>query len=142
AVGTINFMAPEVLRGEGATPASDVFSAGCLAQYMITGYEPYYGEEIDEIREALLAGTPLHPAEEVDLYLEALFPREVSPESRRALVDLIRDATDPDPTARPLAAALLRRLDTLRIARPRALSVRRGEEVEPSPTRAFFATGI
>ena len=40
---TPTFAAPEVLRGERATPASDVYSASCLAFELLTGRPPFEG---------------------------------------------------------------------------------------------------
>jgi eukaryotic-like serine/threonine-protein kinase len=40
---TPTFAAPEVLKGERATPASDVYSAACLAFQLLTGRAPYDG---------------------------------------------------------------------------------------------------
>ena len=40
---TPTFAAPEVLRGERATPASDVYSAACLTYELLTGRAPYDG---------------------------------------------------------------------------------------------------
>jgi tRNA A-37 threonylcarbamoyl transferase component Bud32 len=42
-VGTPGFVAPEVARGEPATPASDVFSLGTTLLYALTGWPPYGG---------------------------------------------------------------------------------------------------
>jgi eukaryotic-like serine/threonine-protein kinase len=40
---TPTFAAPEVLRGERATPASDVYSAACLTYELLAGRAPYDG---------------------------------------------------------------------------------------------------
>ncbi|MFA6957023.1 MAG: alpha/beta fold hydrolase [Thermoanaerobaculia bacterium] len=42
AMGTIGYMAPEQIRGEPVTPASDIFALGCLLQEMLTGQLPFY----------------------------------------------------------------------------------------------------
>jgi hypothetical protein len=55
-VGTPLYMAPEVMAGEAATPASDVYGAGVLLYYLVTGKYPVEGETPEEIRLAHMAG--------------------------------------------------------------------------------------
>lgn len=43
-LGTPAYMAPEVWGGETATPASDVYSLGCIAHEMLTGEQLFKGE--------------------------------------------------------------------------------------------------
>lgn len=42
-IGTPNYMAPEVFRGEPYNAAADVWSAGCLLVELLTGDAPNYG---------------------------------------------------------------------------------------------------
>jgi hypothetical protein len=42
-------MAPEVLSGEAATPASDVYSVGVLMYHLVTGEYPVEGRTLDEL---------------------------------------------------------------------------------------------
>jgi serine/threonine-protein kinase len=46
---TPRFAAPEVLKGERATPAADIYSAACLAFQLLTGRAPYEGNNAWEI---------------------------------------------------------------------------------------------
>lgn len=39
--GTVGYMAPEMLRGEHATAAADIFSLGCIAFECLTGKHPF-----------------------------------------------------------------------------------------------------
>ncbi len=55
-VGTPLYMAPETLTGAPATPASDVYSAGVLLFYLVTGRYPYEGQTVDDIRDAHESG--------------------------------------------------------------------------------------
>jgi serine/threonine-protein kinase len=40
-VGTVDYLAPEVIRGEPATPSSDIYSLGCLVYECISGRPPF-----------------------------------------------------------------------------------------------------
>jgi len=42
AMGTLAYMAPEVLNGKPATPAADVFSLACVLVEMLTGNGPFH----------------------------------------------------------------------------------------------------
>ncbi|MCH7825181.1 MAG: protein kinase, partial [Acidobacteria bacterium] len=51
AVGTPLYMAPEVLRGEGATERSDLYSLGVLLWHLVTKSFPYPAESVAELLE-------------------------------------------------------------------------------------------
>jgi eukaryotic-like serine/threonine-protein kinase len=42
-MGTVDYIAPELLRGENATPASDVYPLGCVTYEMVAGRPPFQG---------------------------------------------------------------------------------------------------
>mmetsp|Transcript_17883 Transcript_17883/g.25831 ORF Transcript_17883/g.25831 Transcript_17883/m.25831 type:complete len:944 (+) Transcript_17883:28-2859(+) len=44
AVGTVGWRAPEVLRGDRQTKAVDIFSAGCVVHYVLTGGHHPFGD--------------------------------------------------------------------------------------------------
>jgi serine/threonine protein kinase len=42
-MGTVDYIAPELLRGESATPASDLYALGCVTYEMVAGRPPFEG---------------------------------------------------------------------------------------------------
>jgi serine/threonine-protein kinase len=94
-IGTISFMAPEVIRGEQPTPACDVYAAGVTLHELLTGAPPFTGHMGTVIRHHLDT-VPSQPAGVPD--------RIWSP---------ISACLSKDPTARPTAAALARVLRDL-----------------------------
>jgi eukaryotic-like serine/threonine-protein kinase len=88
-VGSVGWMAPEVLRQQPATAAADVFAWGATVAYAATGRRPFgEGPEI-AVAHRVLAGPPPDVA-------------GVPP----WLAPLVVAALAPDPAARPPAAAL------------------------------------
>ena len=57
---TPTFAAPEVLRGERATPASDVYSAACLTYELLAGRAPYEGASGWEVAQKHFESPPPH----------------------------------------------------------------------------------
>jgi serine/threonine-protein kinase len=49
ASGTPEYMAPEVIRGEGAVPLSDLYAAGVVCYQLLTGTTPFEGGTAREI---------------------------------------------------------------------------------------------
>jgi serine/threonine-protein kinase len=56
AVGTPLYMAPELFDGQPATPQSDVYSAGVLLYYLVTGRFPVEGRSVDDVAAAKRSG--------------------------------------------------------------------------------------
>ncbi|MFD4988283.1 protein kinase [Streptomyces sp. NPDC058374] len=88
-MGTLGYMAPEVLAGHRATEASDIFAWAAVVVYAASGTEPFRGENIGEV---------VHRTATVDPDLGAL-PARVRP--------LIAAALAKEPELRPTAADLL-----------------------------------
>ena len=82
-VGTLRYLPPEVLRGEPATPASDVWALSALAYLLIDGGPPYNG---------------VVPAE---LVAEASSPPPAPRHAEPDLAALLVRGLDPDPASRP-----------------------------------------
>ncbi|SFO87990.1 serine/threonine protein kinase [Actinomadura madurae] len=91
-VGTPNYLPPELLRGEQVTPASDVFSWGCVVAYAGTGSAPFAGNTVPEIFYRVAHDEPK---------LDGLDP---------GLRDVVAAALDKDPRNRPSVQDLLGRL--------------------------------
>jgi serine/threonine protein kinase len=47
--GTPDYMAPEVIRGEGSTGASDIYAAGVILYELVTGTTPFSGGSSQDI---------------------------------------------------------------------------------------------
>lgn len=63
-VGTIDYLAPERIRGEVGTPAGDVYAFGCLLFEALTRAPPFAGKSMMEVAFAHLEEQPRNPAED------------------------------------------------------------------------------
>ena len=108
-IGTPLYMAPEVLDGSPASPASDVYSAGVLLFHLVTGDFPVAGRSMDELRIAHQNG-------------ERRFLTEVRTDLPAPFVRAVERALSANPKERYQTAAAL--LDGLRaVLRPQHESV-------------------
>lgn len=100
-VGTPSAMAPEQVRGEPVTPATDVWALGVLLYEVLAGEAPFRGD-LAELFSAILQGAPEPPTKR-----RAGVPRALEAVCLRALV-VDPQARTPDAAAfaRGLAAAL------------------------------------
>jgi len=57
--GTLSYLAPELVRGEGPLPASDLFSLGALFYEMLAARTPFDGGEAGETLDLLLNYDPM-----------------------------------------------------------------------------------
>lgn len=89
-LGTPSYMAPEQVRGEPATPATDLWSLGVLSYEMLTGHLPFAGQVVANVLYQVLNSSPAP--------MLAL-PKSVQKVLRRAL--------DKDPALRYPSAAVL-----------------------------------
>ncbi|MDG4787793.1 protein kinase [Micromonospora sp. WMMD1102] len=95
AQGTFAFMAPEVLRREGYSRASDVWSVGTIGYLLLTGRLPYDdGAPLSSYSPGRFARAPLPPSR---------YHPEVDPELDR----IILSALQVDPADRPASAGVL-----------------------------------
>ena len=90
-MGTLDYLAPELIRGEAATPATDIYAFGCVVYECITGTPPFGGKSLFEIGSAHLNTPPPDPA-------------ETRPEVSPSLSWAVLKALDKDPAQRPPTA--------------------------------------
>src|SRR5436189_180124 len=93
--GTVQYLAPEQIRGEPADPRSDLYSLGIVAYELLTGELPYTGE------------TPMAIAYQ-HLSDRVPAPSRSAPEIGDDLDGFVLSATDPDREMRPESAAAMR----------------------------------
>ncbi|MCO6010307.1 serine/threonine protein kinase [Actinoallomurus purpureus] len=91
-IGTPAYMAPELVAGETASPASDVFAWGCVVAYAATGRVPFDGPTVPAVLYQIVHGEPA--VDDLD----------------EGLRDLVAQALLKDPRRRPSAQELLDRL--------------------------------
>jgi serine/threonine-protein kinase len=86
-LGTVNYISPEQALGEGATPRSDVYSAGVMLYEMLTGVAPHTGAtDFVVVRSHIENDVPA--------------PSSVQPGVPRSVDELVRRATSRDPMRR------------------------------------------
>jgi len=98
--GTAAYLAPEQVRGEAVDPSVDVFALGLVLIEALTGEREYPGT-LAESAAARLHRRPVVPAG---------LPAD--------LAAVLAAMTDPDPAARPSAAAVAAELSSPAVARP------------------------
>jgi serine/threonine protein kinase len=90
-VGTLDYLAPELVRGSAATAASDVCALGCIVFECLAGKPPFAHRDLTHIGLAHLSEEP------PDLTEKAGVPPAVGAAVLRAL--------EKDPTRRPRTAS-------------------------------------
>jgi serine/threonine protein kinase len=97
-LGTIDYLAPELIQGSEATPASDVYALGCLVYECVTGAAPFSQKALFEVAMAHLQEDPPDPRER-----RSDVPEEYTWALLRALA---KDAEQRPPTAMSFARLL------------------------------------
>jgi serine/threonine-protein kinase len=110
AVGTPLYMAPELFDGQPATAQSDVYSAGVLLYYLVTGRFPVEGRSVDEVAAAKRSGA-------------ARLVSEHRPDLPEAFVRAVAKATAQRPGDRYASAAEMEHALGLVASREEPLSV-------------------
>ena len=94
AIGTANYIAPEILRGEEHTPAVDWWSFGVIVFEALTGAYPFPGETKPEVYERVLSNQIDWPT--VDVATPGEEAVQLSPQA----IDLIKKLLEDDPKKR------------------------------------------
>jgi serine/threonine protein kinase len=90
-MGTVDYLAPELIRGQPASPASDIYALGCLFFECVSGSPPFAGKSVYEVGLAHVQDPPPDPcAKRTDL------PEE--------LAWAVLQALEKDPDKRPRTA--------------------------------------
>ena len=71
-LGTLDYIAPELIEGKEATPLSDVYALGCLVYECVTGATPFSERGMLELAVAHLEEEPPDPRERRDAISEEL----------------------------------------------------------------------
>jgi eukaryotic-like serine/threonine-protein kinase len=90
-MGTASYLSPEQASGERATPASDVYSLGCVLYEMLTGQAPFPGE------------TPVAVAT-AHVQSRVVPVRQLAPQVPPSLAAACERALEKDPASRPPSA--------------------------------------
>jgi len=96
-LGTPHYLAPELIEGEEATAASDVYAFGCLLYECVAGEPPFAAMRLTELGFAHLA----EPAPDA---------RERRPDVPPGFAEALLAALEKDPAARPTTATALARM--------------------------------
>lgn len=60
-MGTVDYLAPELIKGGGATPASDLYALGCTVYECLAGAPPFAEKSLFELTAAHLEERPPDP---------------------------------------------------------------------------------
>jgi len=96
-LGTPHYLAPELIEGRDASPASDLYACGCLLYECLAGEPPFAGRSLAELGFAHLVDPP------PDL-------RERRPDLPPAVAFALLGALHKDPADRPTSATALARM--------------------------------
>ena len=118
--GTLTYVAPEQIRGDGLTPAADVYSLAVLAYQMLFGAPPFVARED-------LALIKLH------IHAQPPAPQTLCPDVNPELADLLVAMLSKDPVNRPALPEVVRVLTKVRDGIATAASA----AAQPAPALAI-----
>jgi serine/threonine protein kinase len=96
-LGSLHYLAPELIEGTEATPASDIYALGCLLYESLVGEPPFVGRRPAELGFAHLTEAPPDP-------------RARRPELSSELAAALLTPLEKQPSARPTTATALARM--------------------------------
>ncbi len=118
-LGTPSYLAPERVRGEAATPSTDLYAVGVVLYEALTGRAPFEGDTVPELCQATLAG-------------DAQPLRAVRPGVSAEMADVVARALARDPSDRfPSAEEMIAALDAA--ARPARIPISNPAEAATVP---------
>ena len=98
-LGTLDYIAPEMLRGAEPGPSADLYALGCVVYECLAGTPPFGGRSMFEVGMAHLGDVPADPCAERD---------DAPPElSQRVLAALAKEPAARPPTATAYADMLI-----------------------------------
>ena len=92
-VGTMDYLAPELIRGGSATPATDIYALGCVLVECLTGAPPFGHRDLFEVGAAHLDEIPPDPS-------------EARPDVSAAVSEVVLLALAKEPDARPATGTM------------------------------------
>jgi len=96
-VGSAHYLAPELIEGQAATPASDIYALGCLLYECVTAAPPFTGRADAELGYAHLVEQPPDP-------------RTRRPDLPGDAAEALLSALEKEPESRPTSATALARM--------------------------------
>jgi serine/threonine-protein kinase len=113
-VGTLHYLSPEQVRGESATPRSDVWALGVVMYEMVTGQVPFTGDSFTGVMARILKGSyeaPTVLAADLPRGIEKLIARCLRVDAKERFADAgallaeVRAIYSPAPTWSPALPA-------------------------------------
>ncbi len=102
-MGTIDYLAPEMIRGEPPSPASDLYALGCVVYECVAGVPPFAGKGILQVGLGHLEETPRDPC-------------AARPDASPELAETVLLALAKEPERRPPTATAYARMLSLAAA--------------------------
>jgi type II secretory pathway predicted ATPase ExeA len=130
-VGTPYYTAPEIWRGEAASPASDIYSLGATYFHLLTGRPPYPHRDVASVEQAHLRSPIPDPRE-----LVRTLPASCGSLLQRALAKAPRDRHASAQEVLWDARRVLQDLTSTAPAHPAAPRPREAPEAAPAPARS------
>ena len=102
-IGTPTYMAPELAKGESASPASDLYAFAVLAYEMLTGAPPFSGESALSLLHQHVSTPPPRPSLRGTLppAVDAVFARALAKEPERRFANCREFASELDRVLAP-----------------------------------------
>ena len=125
-VGTLAYMAPEVLQGEKATASSDLYAVGIMAYEVFVGVHPFTSENVSNLLFKIITEHPdysvlekinvyspnsqIQPASDISAQTTVAFHKGLSDEDQASLHEPKPDYNDGSELSNPLSLTISRLL--------------------------------